>query len=377
MANLMGVNGAVPGRQQGAIILVTVVLLLVMISLVTLHTGRIQSFEHKIILNGQNQKQAFSAANAALNQGVAELLANKSWPQGTVIGQLPNQQVFSITATERQIMRNSRPLSIFELTATGSSVDLLSKVALKEQALVYPLLVNIPAAPLMSDGGIDNRATFELIANPNGAGQGVALSVWTNGGVDMSQLNGVSCGLYEYIRQQCQSKAYSQLGLAGADILANDLDFPTDVFAHLFNLPLIHYAALRDEADFLFADCNALVVASGIIWVSGDCDIPANLQVGSILTPVVLIVEDGNLSLQNGSSITGLVFVLQTPSSVISHDVFMASSSSISGALVANQKLGRSGGKFKVLYEYSVLELLRTDLLFSRVAKVPGSWQDL
>ena len=369
-------HSAVPNRQQGAIILVTVVLLLVMISLVTLHTGRIQSFEHKIILNGQNQKQAFAAANAALNQGLAELLANKSWPQGTVIGQLPNQQVFSITATERQITRNSLPLSVFELTATGSSVDQLSKVALTEQAIVYPLLVNIPVAPLMNDGGLDNRATFELIANPNGAGQGVALSVWTNGGVDMSQLNGVSCGLYEYIHQQCQSKAYSQLGLAGADILANDLDFPADVFAHLFNLPLTHYTALRDEADFLLADCSALAQANGLIWVNGDCDIAANVQVGSVLTPVILIIEDGNLSLQNGASITGLVFVLQIPSSVISHDVFMASSCLLSGALVANQKLGRNGGKFKVLYEHNVLELLRSDLLFSRVAKVPGSWQD-
>ena len=369
-------HSAVPSRQQGAIILVTVVLLLVMISLVTLHTGRIQSFEHKIILNGQNQKQAFAAANAALNQGLAELLANKSWTQGSVVGQLPNQQVFSITATERKVTRNSLPLSVFELTATGSSVDLLSRVALTEQAIVYPLLVNIPVAPLINDGGIDNRATFELIANPNGAGQGVALSVWTNGAVDMSQLNGISCGLYEYINQQCHVNAYSQLGHAGADILANDLNFPADLFVHLFNLPLAHYAALRDEADFQLINCNTLTVEKGLIWVNGDCDVAANVQVGSVATPVILIVENGDLILQNGANITGLVFVLQTPASILSHDVFMASSSLLTGALVANQKLGRSGGKFRVLYEHNVLELLRSDVLFSRVAKVPGSWQD-
>ena len=363
--------------QKGAIILVTVVLMLVMITLVTLYTGKIQSFEHKIILNGQNQKFAFAAANSALNQGLAELQFNKSWPQATVAGLLSNQQGFSVTASEQPIVRNSLHFTLFELTATGSSVDGQSKVSVIEQAIIYPLLVNVPAAPLMSDGGVDRRASFEIVANPNGGGQGIALSVWSNGAVDMTQLSGVSCGWYEYTERQCHAKAYSLQGKTGADILANDVAFPLDVFAYLFNLPLIHYSALRDEADSLLADCNAIGQVVGFIWVRGDCDIPVNTQVGKLTSPVILVVEEGNLSVDSGASITGLVFVLQAPNSVVSHDVFMSASSLLTGALVANQMLGRSAGNFRVLYDYGVLNLLSTDAQFLRVARVPGSWQDI
>ena len=79
-------------RQQGAIVLVTVELMLVMITLVTLYTGRIQSFEHKIALNGQNQHFAYAAASAGLSQGIAELQRNKSWPVANIDGALSNQQ---------------------------------------------------------------------------------------------------------------------------------------------------------------------------------------------------------------------------------------------------------------------------------------------
>jgi hypothetical protein len=364
--------------QRGAIVLVSVVLMLVMITLVTLYTGRIQSFEHKIILNSQNQRFAFAAASAGLSQGLAELQKNKSWAQTTVMGMLPNQQHFSVTASEQKIIRNSRQFLFFELSATGSSVDGLSIVSVSEQAIVYSLLATLPVAPLMTDGGIDRRATFELVANPNGPGQGIALSIWSNGSVDMLQINGLSCGLFEYINNQCQSRAYSRLGQFGADILATDLTFPVDVFAHLFNLSLTHYPALRDEADILLTDCNTLASqASRFIWVTGDCDIPTNIQLGSAISPVILVVEEGSLSLDSGVNIYGLVFVLKNPVSVISHDVLMSSTSLLTGALVANQVLGRTAGKFRVLYDYTVLRLLRTDPHFLRVAKVPGSWEDL
>ncbi|WP_340680655.1 hypothetical protein [Paraglaciecola sp.] len=366
-----------PGRQRGAIVLVSVVLMLVMVTLVTLYTGRIQSFEHKIILNSQNQKFAFAAASAGLSQGLAELQHNKNWPLATVTGMLPNLQRFNVAASAQSIIRNSRQFLLFEMTSTGSSVDGLSTVSVSEQAIIYPLLSTVPVAPLMTDGGIDNRSTFELIANPNGAGQGVALSIWSNGGVDMLQINGLSCGFFEYTNRQCQSRAYSRLGEAGADILANDLAFPIDLFAHLFNVSLTHYPALRDEADLLLADCSALAPqTSAFIWVTGDCDIPANIQVGSVISPVILVVEEGSLSLGNGVNIYGLVFVLKDPASVISHDVLMSSTSLLTGALVANQVLGRTAGKFRVLYDYTILHLLSTEPHFLRVAKVPGSWED-
>ena len=365
-------------RQQGAMVLVTVVLMLVMITLVTLYTGRIQSFEHKIMLNGQNQHFAFATASAGLTQGLAELQRNKSWPAATVNGLLSNQQQFTVTASAQPILRNTHTLMLYELRARGLSPDGLSEVTLAEQAIVYPLVVTSPAAPLMTDGGLDIRTNFELVANPNAGGPGVALSLWTNGAVDMSRINGISCGWFEYHQQLCQSRAYSAQGSAGHDILANDLAFPADVFGYLFNISIAHYASLRDEADLVLNNCLALSQqVLMFIWVTGDCDIAANSQLGDPSAPVLLVIEEGDLRIANDATINGLVVLLKDPASVATHDVHMTPTSVLRGALVANQVLGRSAGTLHIVYAQQTLATLHTAPEFLRVARVPGSWRDL
>ena len=59
-------KGLANARQHGAVVLLTVVLLLIMVTLVTLYTGKIQSFEPRIIVNEQNQKWARAAAKSGL-----------------------------------------------------------------------------------------------------------------------------------------------------------------------------------------------------------------------------------------------------------------------------------------------------------------------
>lgn len=366
------------GRQQGAIVLVTVVLMLMMITLVTLYTGRIQSFEHKIALNGQNQHFAYAAASAGLAQGIAELQRNKSWPVATINSALSNQQQFSVTAGAQIIPRYSQNLTLYALSSTGTSPDGLSEVTLSEQAIVYPLLVTIPAAPLMTDGGLDIRANFTLVANPNGGGQGVPLSLWTNDSADMDQINGLTCGLYEYQQQLCQTRAYSEQGAAGMDILANDLAFPTDVFGYLFNVSIAHYATLRDEADLVLADCTTLSQqVLMLIWVSGDCDVAANSVLGAPNAPVILLIAEGDLRVGSDAIIHGLVVFLKDPATVGTHDVHMSVGSLLNGALVANQVLGRLSGSLHIVYAQATLAALRTAPEFLRVARVPGSWRDL
>ena len=365
-------------RQQGAIVLVTVVLMLVMITLVTLYTGRIQSFEHKIALNGQNQHFAYAAASAGLAQGIAELQRNKSWPVANIDGALSNQQQFTVTASVQLVPRYSQNLSLFTLSSTGSSQDGLSEVTLSEQAIVYPLLVTIPAAPLMTDGGLDIRTNFTLVANPNGGGQGVPLSLWTNDSADMNQINGLTCGAFEYQQQLCQARAYSGQGAAGPDILANDLAFPADVFGYLFNVSMAHYATLRDEADLVLADCTTLSQqVLMLIWVRGDCDVAANSALGAPNSPVILLIEEGDLRIGSDAIIHGLVVLLKDPANVGTHDVHMNGGSVLNGALVANQVLGRSAGTIYIVYAQATLAALRTAPAFLRIARVPGSWRDL
>ena len=99
MNKLLIVDTVYSLNQKGAAILLTVILLLIMVTLITLYTGKIQSFEHQIVVNTQNQKWAQASANAGLNHALAILNVNKVWPSVAVSGNLEDNSTFTISAT--------------------------------------------------------------------------------------------------------------------------------------------------------------------------------------------------------------------------------------------------------------------------------------
>lgn len=365
-------------HQQGAIVLVSVVLMLVMITLVTLYTGKIQFFEHSIILNSQNQRLAFSAAEAGMMRGLAELQQNKTWPNAVIGEELDGLQRFSVDATQQTLTRHSHELKLFELTSSGTSADGLANATIQQLAVIYPLLTQIPSAALFVLGGINKQGSIEVVANPNGAGEGIPLSIWSDGDIDLAQINGFTCGLQEYQDGQCQTHAYSSSVQAGADILSNDLGFPNDVFAHLFNMSIDHHNAMRDEATHLLNACNTLDHnARGVIWVEGDCDIAADLTIGSSSAPLLIFINDGNLRLGTNTHIYGLTVMLKRADNVSSYDVYVPATSALHGALVSNYELGSLAGSIRVIYDLATLQTLASAADFLRVARVPGSWHDM
>jgi hypothetical protein len=364
--------------QQGAIVLVTVVLLLVMVTLVTLYTAKIQSFEHKIMLNSQNQKLAFTAAEAGIMRGLAELQQNKDWPAQAINEVLAGQEHFSVNAGKQTIVRHSREMKLFELSSVGISADGLARSTIKQQVMVYPLLTQIPRAALLVAGGLNKQTSFELVANPNGAGEGVALTVWTSGNIDMASITGFTCGLQEYQDGQCKTHSYSSSLRWYEDVLFNDPEFPSDVFAHLFNVSFQHNMAMRGDAEQVLSTCNVLSQqTSGVVWVDGECNINVGLAIGSPSHPLLLFVNDGSLRLGQGSRIHGLIVMLKQVSTVASYDVFIPASSAVYGAIVANYELGSLAGSLRVIYDKDSLSTLVNSAEFLRVATVPGSWHDL
>ena len=365
-------------QQHGAVVLVTVVLLLVMVTLVTLYTGKIQSFEHKIMLNSQNQKLAFAAAESGIMRGLAELQQKKDWPVATLQEVLLGQERFSVSAGKHTIIRHSREIQLFELNSVGVSADGLASSSIKQQVMVYPLLTQIPQAALMVAGGLNQQFDFELVANPNGAGEGIPLSVWTGGNIDMASINGFTCGLQEYQDGQCQTQAYSSALQWGNDIIFDDPNFPSDVFAHLFNVSFEHNMALRSEAKQVLSACNMLnQQTTGIVWVDGECDINANAILGSTSHPLLLFINEGSLHLGDEAEVYGLIVMLKQANTVASYDVFISSESEVHGALVANYPLGSLAGSMRVIYDKDTLLTLANSTEFMRIAKVPGSWHDL
>jgi len=363
-------------NQRGAIVLVSVVLLLTMVTLVTLYTGRIKSFEHKIILNSQNQQRAFSAAEAGLMRSLGVLSEDKSWAGAAIVETLDGESTFSASGARTAIVRASTTMTLISLSSTGISPDGQASVSVNEQALNYSILANPPDVPLIVAGGLAVGGNFEVVANPNGGGIGVPLSIWTDASVDMTG-SGTTCGQQEFSDGACSSSPYSEKGFKDSDIVDSDPDFPDDLMEYLFNIPETEWSTLRSEADQTLADCTTLGLASlGLIWVDGDCTINAGKVVASSGAPVILVVTDGNITMNGGAIINGIVFSFRKPGTVSDFDLSMIGGALVNGVVASNHPVGLSSGTYNAVYDANVLAQIEAHDAFQRIARVPGSWRD-
>ena len=374
MNKCLAIDFAYPLSQKGAAILLTVVLLLVMVTLVTLYTGKIQSFEHQIVVNTQNQKWAQAAAKAGLNQGLAILNVNKVWTSIAVSGNLDNNSSFSISAITEDLA-DSRKL--VTMKAMGKSADGLAKATVIEQSLIYPILFNRPPAPLMVKHGFSMNGEFEVVSNPNGLGIAGPLSLWSDVIINLSGTSHHSCIYSEFDAGNCRVKAYSDHSIKLADIADGSASFPADLFSYLFNIPSSEWAQLQQQSDFVFADCDTLNIGSwGVIWINGDCEVSASTQIGRHAEPVILVVSDGNVVFQNDVALYGLLFSFRPAGSIKVLDINMQIDSAVFGAIVTNFQLGTKSFLTRAVFQADVMQQLQHSKRLQRVARVPGSWHD-
>ena len=363
--------------ERGAIVLTSVVLLLTMAALVTLYTGQVKSFENLITLNAQNRLLAFNSAEAGLMKALGILTIEPYWDGAQFTGSLPGQGSFTTTGSWKEIHRESATQRLVTLESVGQSPDRLSTVTVTEQALVYPLVANLPDAPLVVAGGIAAGGNFEVVANPDGGGAGVPLSIWSDLNVDLLNGSGTTCNQESFAEGNCSSDAYSQAGLQGPDILDSDVNFPDDLLEYIFNVPASQWTLLRNEADEVLSTCTSLGAAtSGFIWVEGHCYITANTLIGNDTNPVLLIVVNGDLTMNSGSMITGLVVSFRKPTTAIDYEIYMNGGARVIGGVIANHDLGHANGYYHSTYHQDVLTLLQQHNAFQRLARVPGSWRD-
>jgi hypothetical protein len=364
-------------KQKGAAVLVTVVLMFVLVTLVTIYTSRIVSINNKISLNDQNRLLSKTSAEAGLMRAYGLLVENPSWNGSAINETSTNGGSFTVSGIGQVIARESTDVRLIILTSIGVSADGLARDTITEQAYLYSLLANTPDAPLILSGGIGLSGNFEVAANPNGGGEGVPLSIWTDGNVDLSNGSGTTCGKQELLDGQCSSSPYSEKGSKGNDIVDNDANFPSDIMEYLFNVPDINWESLRDDADIQASSCEGLNAASvGLIWVDGPCILNSGTIVGSAANPVILIVTDNDITMNGGAIINGMLFSFRKPSEVSDFELNMIGSASVNGAVASNHQIGNSNGTFNAVFDAEVLEQLKTNDAFVRVARVPGSWRD-
>jgi hypothetical protein len=361
-------------NQKGAAILLTVILLLIMVTLVTLYTGKIQSFEHQIVVNTQNQKWAQASAKAGLNQGLAILNVNKVWPSTLVSGNLDDNSTFTLSATSENLPGSRKLVTI---KSSGKSADGLAKATVIEQSLVYPILFNRPPAPLIVKHGFSHHGEFEVVANPSGLGRVAPLSLWSDGIITLSGTSQHSCLLSVFDAGNCSAHSYSDHHIKRADIADDSASFPADLFSYLFNIPSFEWMQLQQQSDVVLANCDTLGIGSwGIIWVNGNCDVSASTQIGSDFEPIILIIFDGNVEFEDDVVMYGLLFAFKPADSLKVLDINMQNNSAVFGAVVTNYQLGKKSALTRAVFRDDVLQKLQGNKKLQRVARVPGSWHD-
>jgi hypothetical protein len=267
--------------------------------------------------------------------------------------------------------------------STGVSLGVSEgRATINQQALFIRAVPGAPDAPLTVAGGMAVSGNFMVVANPNGGGRGVPLSVWTDQNVDLTNGSGTTCGQQEWADGTCNTNTYSEKGNKQSDILDSDPNFPDDLLRYVFGVSgdsadiAESMQTLESRATEILNGCDSLGSSStGFYIVDGPCN-PAG-TIGSEAAPVVLLVRNGNITMNGNMAIYGLVFSYDSaPGSAPNYDFKMTGGATINGAVVSNHQVGNSNGTYNAVYNAAALGNIQNTGPFNTLVRIPGSWRD-
>ena len=150
---------------------------------------------------------------------------------------------------------------------------------------------------------------------------------------------------------------------------SDPVDFPTDLFEHVFGVPLADANLIQGDATPL-ADCGDLHnKPGGLYWVSGDCAISGT--VGSVTDPLIVIAA-GNLTMTGSTEFWGVMY-LNGPSARTVTGSSSGSRPTIHGSLLVGGHLSASS-KFNVVYDRDAIR--RAGYVAGNFTRLPGGWTD-
>lgn len=306
---------------------------------------------------------------------------------------------------------------VFYVISDGRSADGSGEAIIRKGIVFYPATAHRPDAPLIAAGFMNIGGTLSVVANPNGGGDGVPLSAWAKGDVDIAGATMQTCHIDAYLSTDstysyqtdpisgktitlcpaCECPNDTDLQISrddheDIDILDDENDigvqdtattpdnvnpdstyFPDDLFAYVFGIPAEEYMTVKNDAAII-TNCNQLGPNSaGVIWITGECDIPSNTIAGSFANPVLLVIEDGDFKMNANSTFMGIIFIFQR---TVAADVQINGGPTLIGSLISNEDIDLGTGNYTARYDTDVLNNLARGGAHSGalVAEVPGTW---
>ncbi len=414
-------------RQQGAVTLILAVIILLLMTIVVIYTAKVGMLELKSSSNTVRAKEAHYIAQGGLDYAVAQYTASNSI--ASYSENLPLST--SSPAANFSVNGSSTASGFVQFRSTGNGPDGTATAVVEEQFGFIPIggFGNLP--PLMANGDYSPGGTMTIIANPNGAGDGVPLSGW----IDSATPTGVSsfstCEQDEFLFGEgnttgaaASKTAYpndinpefytcdacSCTTTAGAmcsnasdleDGLCEDFVIETastavpSTFENLFNREEAYWETVFEQAyqlddcegadslESLSPDVGSVFYTEGtdyfnrapIVWVV-DADCSINFEVGTYEHPVILVI-DGNLQVQGGGIIWGILYAFDRPDDGASIDVELRGGFKIYGSVLANTDVDMGSGTNLLYYAPRILDKLGNNGSgYYLPARKPGSWKD-
>ena len=337
-------------KQQGTTLLVPVCLLLTLVTAAVVSYSK-QLRHHTVSLQRDAQRSELHfTSQASLARTHQALGSTTRWQTALT----PSQR--SIISEHQKIDIRGATITLFSLSATSAD-ELTAMSDIQSMSIVRsPVIRAYPTHAAIIAAGMNPTAEMTLTGLPL-----TRSALWTRDAPAPS----------EAIQQHCVSSAMTTCQPLTPSYSA----FPDDIFTYLFGIPRsVFYAETLPGSDTL-TDCGSIAsVHTRIIWISGNCHVPVGVQLGSDDNPVLLIVEDGHLSLASGVTVTGMLVTLSRRSE-LPKDIIQHSTSEIIGAAVVAQNLS-ARSILRVTYSKTTLTTLQNAAYTQRASFLSGSWHD-
>lgn len=358
--------------QQGAATILLTLLLISNITLIVLFSANYSLMGYKITSNQYKNNQAFTAANAGINFGIAYLQKNSTTIVSNPSGGYIN---YSDTSTTNVSLANGAKFTtvytnptannykLIAVTSTGKSIDGSATRVISTMVQQGTEPLTNPTAPLITKGSVAMSGNASII----------------NGSSNSTIQSGSTVSITQSASTSPQIGSGSNSSSLGTDVTQNSATLSSlssgDLFATYFGVPMSVFLANKVNHHYtnsVSTNYNSILggMTGTVIWIDqtggSTASINQSTTVGSSSSPVILIVN-GNFSLADSANIYGAVYVSGNLSSNMNEN------SGINGGLITFGSNTLTGDT-RITYNNSILNTLQQSNIF--FAKVPGSWKD-
>lgn len=147
-----------------------------------------------------------------------------------------------------------------------------------------------------------------------------------------------------------------------------------DTLVKLFNRTASTLLPNNFSAPSINANCNNRISAV-VIWINGHCNIKQGTIMSNPQVPVLIIVQNGDLVLEDGVILYGLVIILANRTPHFIPTVTIMPSAQLHGGVTSNTPVN-SILQGRLEFNLDTLKTLQNLSELQKIHPIPGSWHD-